>query len=70
MKRKTPEYIRKAVKRYNEKFDKILVRLPAGYADLIRKNTGLSCNAYINGLVYADLKKNGFINDTGSTPAE
>lgn len=66
MKRKTPEYIRKAIKRYNDKFDKIMVRLPAGYADIIRKNTGLSCNAYINRLVSDDLMERGFLED----PAE
>ena len=40
MKKKTPEYIRKAVKKYNQKFDKIMVRLPAGYADIIREKIG------------------------------
>ena len=61
MKKKTPEYIRKAVKKYNQKFDKIMVRLPAGYADIIREKIGSSGNAYINNLVYDDFKRRGLL---------
>ena len=53
-KAKTPEYIRKAVKTYNDKFDKILVRLPTGSAEEIRQRTGKSCNQYFNDLYKAD----------------
>lgn len=70
MKKKTPEYIRKAVKKYNDKFDKIMVRLPAGYADIIREQIGISGNAYINKLVYDDLNRRGLLDDPGRDPAE
>ena len=58
---KTPEYTKKAVKKYDSKFDKILVRLPQGIADKIRSELGISCNAYINQLVTEDLKKRKLI---------
>ena len=44
--KKTPEYTRKAIARYNAKFDRIMVSLPAGSKELIRKQTGKSCNAF------------------------
>ena len=59
---KTPIYTKRAVKKYDSKFDKVLVRLPYGIADKIRSETGISCNAYINQLVMEDLKKRKLMN--------
>lgn len=59
---KTPEYTKKAVKKYDSKFDKVLIRLPVGTAEKIRSEIGISCNAYINQLVMEDLKKRKLIN--------
>ena len=56
---KVPEYTKRAVKKYDAKFDKVLVRLPHGIADKIRSELGISCNAYINQLVMEDLKSRG-----------
>lgn len=59
---KVPEYTKKAVKKYDSKFDKVLLRLPYGVADLIRKELKISCNAYITELVLSDLKSRGLYN--------
>lgn len=58
---KTPNYTKRAVKKYDSKFDKVLVRLPYGTADKIRSELGTSCNAYINQLVMDDLKRKGLL---------
>ena len=57
MPKKTPEYTRNAVKRYNDKFDKVLIRLPKGAAEEIKTRTGKSCNQYFNDLYTDDLKR-------------
>lgn len=54
---KTADYTLNAVKKYNEKFDRKAVNLPKGTAERIKKLTGKSCNAYIVGLVMADLER-------------
>ena len=51
----TPEYTKKAINKYNSKFDRIAVNLPIGTKDRIKEITGKSCNAYISALVLADL---------------
>lgn len=53
----TPEYTRRAIKKYNDKFDRIAVNLPKGTKDRIKDLTGLSCNKYISTLVLEDLEK-------------
>ena len=70
MKAKTPEYTRRAIKKYNSKFDKVYVRLPSGYSDTIRENIGLSGNAYINKLVHDDLISRGLLEKDGRTETE
>ena len=42
----TPEYTKKAIQRYNDKFDRIAVK----------ELTGLSCNKYISELVLKNLE--------------
>lgn len=53
----TPEYTKKAINKYNSKFDRIAVNLPIGTKDRIKEITGKSCNAYISALVLADLDR-------------
>ena len=52
---KTPEYTKKAIQNYNNKFDRVAVNLPKGTKDRIKELTGKSCNAYISELVIKDL---------------
>lgn len=54
---KTPEYTKRAINNYNNKFDRVAVNLPKGTKDKIRDLTGKSCNAYISELVIADLER-------------
>lgn len=53
---KTPEYTKKAIQNYNNKFDRVAVNLPKGTKDKIKELTGKSCNAYISELVIKDLE--------------
>lgn len=53
----TPEYTKKAINKYNSKFDRIAVNLPIGTKERIKELTGKSCNAYISELVLAELDK-------------
>lgn len=50
MKKKTPEYTRKAIEKYQSKFDTFSIRLEQGSKEWIKNNTGLSCNAFFNKL--------------------
>lgn len=54
---KTPEYTKKAINKYNAKFDRIAVNLPQGTKDKIKALTGKSCNAFISDLVLKELEK-------------
>ena len=56
-KTKTPEYTKRAINKYNEKFDRIAVNLPKGTKERIKDLTGESCNAYISKLVMESLEK-------------
>lgn len=51
----TPEYTKRAINKYNDKFDRIAVNLPKGTKERIYKLTGESCNAYISKLVIETL---------------
>ena len=53
----TPEYTKKAINKYNSKFDRIAVNLPIGTKERIKELTGKSCNSYISDLVLADLER-------------
>ena len=52
-----PEYTRRAIKNYNDKFDRVAVNLPKGSKERIKNLTKESCNAYISKLVLADLER-------------
>ena len=53
----TPEYTKKAINKYNSKFDRIAVNLPIGTKERIKELTGKSCNSYISELVLAELER-------------
>ena len=53
----TPEYTKKAINKYNSKFDRIAVNLPIGTKERIKDLTGKSCNAYISDLVLSELER-------------
>lgn len=53
----TPEYTKKAINKYNSKFDRIAVNLPIGTKERIKELTCKSCNAYISDLVLAELER-------------
>ena len=53
----TLEYTKKAINKYNSKFDRIAVNLPIGTKERIKEITGKSCNAYISELVLAALDR-------------
>ena len=55
----TPEYTRKAIDKYNAKFDRFTLNIPKGYKDIIKNKIGLSCSAYINELIELDFEKRG-----------
>lgn len=57
---KTPDYMRKAINKYNDKFDRVTVRLDKGTRGVIENIPDVtSINDYIRGLVYTDLSGRG-----------
>lgn len=54
---KIPEYTRKAINKYNDKFDRVAVNLPKGTKDRIKELTGLSCNKFISELTIKELDR-------------
>lgn len=57
---KTPDYTRKAVKKYSDKFDQVTLLLPKGTKERIRLLQSIpetSVNSYINNLVNQDMRK-------------
>ena len=56
-KSKTPEYTKRAIQKYNDKFDRIAVNLPKGTKDKIKELTGVSCNKFISELVIEELHR-------------
>ena len=56
VKTKTPEYTRKAIQNYNNKFDRIAVNLEKGSKEWIKENTGKSCNQFFIDL-FQEFKK-------------
>lgn len=57
----TPGYMRKAIEKYNNKFDRFTVNFPKGYKDIIKNDIGMNCSAYINMLVSEDLRRRGLL---------
>lgn len=54
-KAKTPEYNKRAARKYQAKFDNIMVRVPKGMKERIKAHTNLSLNAYMLQLIKNDL---------------
>ena len=55
---KTPEYTKKAVNKYRDKFDLVQVRFEKDYKTVIQDAIGdMSINDYIVGLVKKDIEK-------------
>lgn len=54
---KTPEYTRKAVERYRDKFDLVQIRLPKGTKERIAAAGVQSVNDYIVALALDDLER-------------
>lgn len=53
----TPEYTKKAINKYNAKFDRIAVNLPKGTKERIKNLTGESYNAFVSALVLKELER-------------
>lgn len=61
---KTPEYTRKAVNKYREKFDFIQVKLPKGTKEEIERLTGKKATTYISEIVLNRLESTEPVNST------
>ena len=57
MKNKTKNSTRAAVSRYDEKFERMTVRMPKGTIECRKSVTNESYNAYVNRLILEDLEK-------------
>ena len=59
---KTKDYILRAQKNYQDKFDRLVILTPAGTKENIKAAApDLSMSQYINNLINEDLKKRGII---------
>ena len=58
---KTPEYTKRAVKRYQDSKDRIYLLLDSGTKERIKQKygNGVSLNGYIKGLIEKDLTATG-----------
>ena len=56
---KTPGYTRKAIAKYQAKFDRVNINLPRGLKDQCRTITGESLNGLVVRLLMEVLEKNG-----------
>lgn len=54
---KTPSYTRKAIDKYNAKYDRVTVNLPKGAADQIRNKTDKSPAAWCREIITAALEQ-------------
>lgn len=60
MANKTKDYILRATKNYQDKFDRVLFLAPPGTKEKIKQAApDLSMSQYINNLICEDLKKRG-----------
>ena len=61
MANKTKDYILRAQKNYQNKFDRLVILTPAGTKERIKAAApGLSMAQYVNKLIEEDLKQRGF----------
>ena len=66
---KVPEYTKRAIERYREKFDRVTVSLEKGTKDRIRQVSDLSVSAFISDLVYRELERLESGDPSGASPA-
>ena len=59
-KKKTPDYTRKAIEKYNKKFDRITVNFPKGTKDAIKEKTGKTAGGFAVACVLAELERLGW----------
>ena len=53
----TPEYTKRAVNNYRNKFDVIQLRMPKGTRERIEAKTSETLNVYVNRLISEDLER-------------
>lgn len=53
----TPEYTKRAIRNYNNKFDRVAVNLPKGSKDRIKELTSKSCNVFLVELALKELDR-------------
>lgn len=56
-KKKTAEYTRKAIEKYQSKFERFTISLPIGSKEKIKAVTGKSLNQYFNDLYVEDMER-------------
>ena len=56
-KKETSDAQKKAMKKYDTKFDTMTIRFPKGTIDILHDNGVESINAYVNKLIEADILK-------------
>ena len=56
---KTPEYTRKAIAKYQSKFDRVNINLVKGLKDQIKAATGESLNSCVTRLLMEELERHG-----------
>ena len=54
---KTPEYTKRAAKKYRDKFDILQVRLDKGTKERIKSITSASCSEYVKRLIMDNLEQ-------------
>lgn len=56
-KKKTADYTRKAIEKYQSKFERFTISLPIGSREKIKAVTGKSLNQYFNDLYLEDMER-------------
>lgn len=56
-KKKTADYTRKAIEKYQSKFERFTISLPIGSKEKITSITGKSLNQYFNDLFVEDMER-------------
>lgn len=56
-KKKTADYTRKAIEKYQSKFERFTISLPIGSREKIKAVTGKSLNQYFNDLFVEDMER-------------
>lgn len=54
---KTPEYMRKAIEKYNSKYDRITANTPAGFKERLKKVSNMSPAAFVAAAAVKELER-------------